>query len=186
MSVIISIDPGINGCIARFENGYLDDLQDIPTKTVVIKPARYKYKHKDPKIVIKSGENAGSRPKVIVTPAKTRRVIDFSRLTELLHDREYLGDGCPVVMEKTAFMRQNAGSLTKLENNGILKGILIARGVEPKEVQALTWKKALGVTSDKETSMRLAAQLFEGWEFSRDDQAEAALIGKWYLQALAG
>ena len=175
--ILLAIDFSINGAIARFENGVLDALIDVPSKALILKPARYQFKYKDKKIVIKSGPNKGERPRKLRSKEKKKTVIDFDELLEII------SDNVPdlVVIEKVAFMRMNSGTLTKIGNHHFLLGALFASGVEYKEVAAITWKKALNVTSDKETSMRLAHKLFDGWKFGRDDEAEAALIGHWYL-----
>lgn len=176
--VVVGIDFGKEGALARFEDGALDDIKDVPTKLLITKPATYKFKHSDPKILIKSGPKAGTRQRVIKTKQKDRTLIDFDVLTEIIKDLS----PDHVELEKAAVVLKSAkGTATKFENHGMLKGILMTLGIPFNEVAPIAWKKKLGVTSDKETSMRLAAQLFDGWEFKRDDQAEAALIGHWYL-----
>ena len=177
MSKVIAIDFGINGAMAYFENEVLDDLKDVPKKKIILKKATYKFKHKDPKILVKSGVNIGKRAKVIKRPAKDKTVIDFEEIIEDMVKTypDY------VVLEKVAFMRMNSGTLTKIENHGILKGILMSHDIPFYEVPAITWKKKLNVTSDKSTSLKMAGKLFEGWDFPRDDHAEAALIGHWYF-----
>jgi len=47
-----------------------------------------------------------------------------------------------------------------MEQYGILKCALVANSVPYKEVLPKTWKKDLGLSSDKEQSRRLAIQMF--------------------------
>ena len=185
MKTLIAIDFSINGSIARFEDGVLDDVVDVPNKVLIIRPATYKFKDKDPKIVYKTGPRQGERPKVVYRKQKTKTVIDFEALKELIDSLGFSGES-KVILEKVGFMRVNKGTLTKIENHGMLKGILVALGFPCEEVSASVWKKAMKVTSDKDTSMRLAHKVFDGWKFSRDDEAEAALIGQWYLKKELG
>ncbi|HEY7821438.1 MAG TPA: hypothetical protein VIG24_01320 [Acidimicrobiia bacterium] len=68
---------------------------------------------------------------------------------------------------------------------GIIEGVIAARGLPIHWVTPQRWKKAMGVTSDKNTSRQQAINL---WPEAADmfarvkdaDRAEAALIAEWY------
>ncbi len=68
------------------------------------------------------------------------------------------------------------------KNYGILLGILTAVGQPYEVIRPQAWKKALGVTSDKQTAFDKADEIFPGaglqfWPRKKDDGVcEAALI----------
>lgn len=67
---------------------------------------------------------------------------------------------------------------------GLIEGVLAGCGIAYTTVRPQVWKKALGLSSDKEKSRERAIQLWPGAaaNFSRKkdaDRAESALIGAW-------
>jgi Holliday junction resolvasome RuvABC endonuclease subunit len=68
---------------------------------------------------------------------------------------------------------------------GIIEGVIAARGLPVTYVTPQKWKKAMGVTADKNSSRQLAINL---WPTEADlfrrvkdaDRAEAALIAEYY------
>jgi Holliday junction resolvasome RuvABC endonuclease subunit len=68
---------------------------------------------------------------------------------------------------------------------GIIEGVIAARGLPVTYVTPQRWKKAMGVTADKNSSRQLAINL---WPTEADlfrrvkdaDRAEAALIAEYY------
>lgn len=77
--------------------------------------------------------------------------------------------------------------LTTGRNYGLLEGCVIHCAIPYQEVKPARWKKEMGVTADKETSVRLALQLFPDQRAAMqgpkgkwlDGRAEALLIAEW-------
>lgn len=175
---LIAIDIGVNGAFAVFHNGILDDVFDMPTKEIITREATYKYKYKNKNTVIKSGKNKGERPRVIRSLKKTKTVVDFSRIKEIFED--YSKHGEVKLVSETQFAIAHGKTIYK--GHGVITGIAMCYCDEVVEITPQSWQKYFGYNgSDKEKSMELAQKLFEGWEFSRHDAAEAALIGKYFL-----
>ena len=70
---------------------------------------------------------------------------------------------------------------------GMIEGVVAARGLPVTYVTPQRWKKAMGVTADKNSSRQLAINLWPGeadlFRRVKDaDRAEAALIAKYYEQ----
>lgn len=70
---------------------------------------------------------------------------------------------------------------------GVIDGVVAARGLPVTYVTPHKWKKAMGVTADKNSSRQAAINLWpneaELFKRVRDaDRAEAALIAKYYEQ----
>lgn len=73
------------------------------------------------------------------------------------------------------------------QTHGVLLGVLGALNAPIVHVTPARWKKAYGLTSDKEKSRRLAIETWPDMAgyFARkkdDGRAEAALIGRWCWQ----
>ena len=73
---------------------------------------------------------------------------------------------------------------------GIYIGTFIALGFEYTEVPPRTWKKALGVTSDKDQARARATEIFPHaaslWQKKVEDGvAEAAMIAHWGSEAMS-
>lgn len=69
---------------------------------------------------------------------------------------------------------------------GVLEGVALGAGIPVRYVTPAKWKKALGLTADKDASRRRACELWPGQSamFARvkdDGRAEAALIAYWWL-----
>jgi crossover junction endodeoxyribonuclease RuvC len=95
----------------------------------------------------------------------------------------------PVVIEDL-HARPGNGSIATFSlgrSVGVVEGVFGALGLPIVYVSPLKWKKAMGVTSDKETSRRMALDTWPGKAamFARkmdDGRAEAALIALWYVR----
>ena len=64
-------------------------------------------------------------------------------------------------------------------------GRLTAGFIKWEGIQAKTWKDYLGLSSDKEESIRVARELLPGLDITNDGRAEAALIA-FYTARIAG
>jgi hypothetical protein len=79
-------------------------------------------------------------------------------------------------------------------NSGAWLGVLAANGIYSATVEARDWKKAMGLSSDKEQSLEMAKALYPAMSHllkrKKDhDRAEALLIGTYWLRhnkALSG
>ncbi len=176
--IIIACDIGKHGAFAIFHNDILDEIFDMPLKTITLKKATYKYKYKDKKIVYKSGAKKGERKKVIRTPTKQKTVIDFDKIKETF--REYENHGEVIFISETQFAIAHGKTIYK--NHGIITGIAMCYCDDVVEITPQSWQKHFGHKgTDKDRSLKLATKLFDGWTFSRHDLAESALIGKYYI-----
>lgn len=75
-----------------------------------------------------------------------------------------------------------ASSFTFGQGYGVILGVLAAYGFPHRLVAPATWKRAMGVTSNKDACRRLAQQLFPTAALARkrdDGRAEALLIAEW-------
>ncbi len=176
--ILISVDIGKKGAFSIFNNGVLDDVFDMPLKTIITKEASYKYKHKDKKIVYKTGAKKGERPRVVRFPKKTKTVIDFDAIKNVF--REYENHGEVVFIAESQFAIAHGKSI--YQNYGEIRGIARCYCDDVIETRPQDWQKHFKYDgADKEKSMKLAKNIFDGWEFKRHDQAESALIGKYFL-----
>ncbi len=177
--VLIACDIGKSGAFSVFNNGVLDDVLDMPLSKILVKKEVRVFKHKDPKVVFKGGANKGKRPTKIKTPAKYKKEIDFKRIKSIIGECQNY-DGDIVFISETQFAIAHGKSIYK--NHGIITGIAMCYCDSVIEITPQEWQKHFGYNgSDKEKSVNLANSLFDGWEFKSHDQAESALIGKYFL-----
>lgn len=134
----------------------------------------YKYKYSDPKKVLKSGKNKGKRPKLIRTAGKSRTVLDIDKLANLLTRLNQLGKTRITIEQQYSV---SGRSKTIYQNYGILLGCLFTAFPDSNvtEVAPSKWKKALGLSSDKNASIRYYNEYY-GKTKLRHDIVEAILI----------
>jgi crossover junction endodeoxyribonuclease RuvC len=95
-----------------------------------------------------------------------------------------------VVEQVHAMPRQGVSSTFSFGKAcGMIEGVVAARGLPIAWVTPQRWKKAMGVTADKNSSRQLAINLWpnEAELFKRvkdADRAEAALIAEHYRRTL--
>ena len=105
--------------------------------------------------------------------------IDLARLSAIL--REW-APACAWVEQQQAMPRQGvASSFRTGQNYGTLMGFLQASGVPVTIVRPSTWKRVMGVPSDKAAAVAIASRLLPSsshwWPRKGDDGiAEAALL----------
>lgn len=162
-AIIIGIDPGLTGAIAKFSSGVLTDVLDLPT---------------DVQTLHRSGGNIrdliGGRKQV------TRRSINPAALARTL--REWTEGHSALIIKEKMGKRPNQDSSALMQADGVLKGVIGALGIEMLEVEPANWKRAMGVPADKEVSRKRAIEFFPACKhlFKRKmdhNRAEAALIG---------
>jgi len=189
---VISIDPGLKGAIAVFDTWSDHNscmcIYDMPTIKLLTKPAKYKFKFTNPKILVKSGKSIGERPKKLVSPAKYKTVMDWNKFQEIL-EREVDKTGTAIITEQQ--FSATGRSKTIFENFGKLQGIAQAvnYNTTPIIIRAQNWKEHYGLTNeDKDASIPVAKKLYREdlaeFELS-NDEADAVLIGAYWIETNA-
>jgi len=121
------------------------------------------------------------------------RVEDFERA--LRNYSRMLADGSVAIelpaggyLARKGDARSKGGLSKQTEagaNFGMAVGMCIGiLGIWPIMIDARSWKRQVGVTSDKETSRQAATDIFHGHQFwrSRADIAEASLLAYWAMR----
>ena len=176
--VVIACDIGKKGAFSIFNNGVLDDVFNMPLTKIVSREATYKYKYADKKIVNKSGAKKGERPRIIRTPSKVKTAIDFNAIRDAL--KAYENHSEVVFIAEAQFAIAHGKAI--YQNYGEIRGIARCYCDSVIEIRPQDWQKHFNYDgADKERSMKLSKMMFEGWDFETHDQAESALIGRYYL-----
>lgn len=119
-------------------------------------------------------------------------VVEKQVAGSLLRDilTQYGGPPADAIVERVASMpRQGVASTFKFGcAYGTALGVIAALGIPVHHVTPTVWKRAMGVTADKETSRHKAIDRWphQAGLFARkkdDGRAEAALIGLWWLES---
>jgi crossover junction endodeoxyribonuclease RuvC len=159
MAITIGIDPGVTGAIAAIKDGTeLIMLEDMPTTS--------------------SGKET-----------KVSRSVDAVGLSELLgriirvYSREYLA----AVVEKTSAMPGQGVSSTYSmgHSRGVVEGVLLTKAFPTTLVPASVWKKAMGLTKDKDLVRGEMSRLFPAASLHRKkdhDRAEAIALALYLHQ----
>lgn len=117
-------------------------------------------------------------------------LISGALLDELIHNRvDPLADtpGTAIIEQVHAMPGQGVSSSFGFGRSlGLVEGVLAAQGWTILWVTPAKWKRALGLTADKDQSRRRALELWPDHAnlFARkkdDGRAEAALIAHWHL-----
>lgn len=155
MSFILSIDPGLSGCVAVFDPSLsiLHALHDLPTR--------------------KQGKGASAGA----------QVVDFLPLVDTL--RPYAVPGAMAYIEVAITKPPMALASAKTIGRGyeaILCALAILQ-IGVREIAPHDWKARLGLSDDKKDSIAMASQLYPAYrlQFSAQksaDRAEAALIAR--------
>lgn len=151
---IIGIDPGLDGALALFSRTH----DGLVTLSVADMPTR----------------------KIEVNGA-TKRTIELQLLAHWFDKNFRDVDLC--VIEKVHSMPSQGvtSSFNFGFNAGVVQGMAAAFGLPLLLVPPITWKRAMGLTSEKQDSLALARKLFVGFDhyFTRvrdDGRAEASLL----------
>lgn len=166
---IVGVDPGFSGALALLHGNELIELEDMPT---IEKPTKGKtsFDDKTGKIIRKTG---------------TRRELDRRALRDIL-ERWRLFYGVDVFIREKVSGRKGEGHVSVFrfgQNAEAPESMALGVGFQTiLRVHPITWKKALGCTSSKETSIREAkARVLGSAPFltlkKHDGRAEAILIG---------
>jgi hypothetical protein len=182
----ISVDPGMKGAIALLEGPDLLDVVDMPTRTELGEMKTH---------FRKNGPPVEKREELkFIDALEVYRVFqnwtDQFEVDEAVFE-DVLVPFTPKRKNKNGDVEQSGMSkqacLRLGEGFGIIEGAAAAAGLyKPVNLRTVTpsvWKRKLGVTSEKKTSLELARELwpqFAERRFARkmdDGRAEAALIG---------
>lgn len=162
-SIVIGVDPGVTGALARFASGVLTDIKDMP-------------------VTLKTLHRSGADLRDLIGGKKKieQRAIDSAGLADLL--REWTAGHSAVVFKEKMSTRPNQNSSKIMLVDGILIGTLAGIGVECRFVEPAEWKRVMRVPADKKLARQIAIDTFPSWKttFARamdHNRAEAALIG---------
>lgn len=169
--IIIGIDPGVSGALARFACGTLTDIADMPLDTVNLH---------------RSG--ADLRDLIGGKKAVTRRSVNAPSLARIL--REWSAGHSTLVLKEKVGPRPNQNASVFMKADGVLTGVIGGVGLELQEIDPALWKRMMGVPADKKEARKIAIEFFPAWKhlFSRADdhnRAEAALIGLYGVRHLS-
>lgn len=159
-TLIIGIDPGLSGALARMTESGLSGLSDIP--------------------VMAKGKGSG----------KVKNEINAAGLNALLKEwANGHADDVLVVMERVSSMPgQGVASMMSLGDTvGCIRGVVAARGYPLHWVTPQKWKKHFGLVAGKdvdgkELARAKAIQLYPAADLARKkdhNRAEAVLIARW-------
>lgn len=162
MTIFVGIDPGLTGAWAAInERGFFICVTDIP--------------------VMANGK--GSKVQRLVNPAALAIELASLRAT---------GEDVIVALEKTSAMPgQGSASMYSMgDTYGAIRAVVALKGFRCEHVAAATWKRAMGLDSDKERCRARAIAMFPnaaGLLARKKDhnRAEALLLANWVRRLLA-
>lgn len=156
---ILAIDPGLSGALAMLRADGSLEIHDMPTFA-------------------------------LTRGGKAKREIDAFSLARIIDDMTKRAPGLSAVLEQVGAMPgQGVSSMFAFgQSFGIAKGVLAANFIPTELVTPAVWKRAMGVTKDKDSSRARASQVFPRYcgEWSRvkdDGRAEAALLALYAQRA---
>lgn len=157
---ILAIDPGMSGAVAILHRDV------IPEPAVMDMPVHE-----------------------LTVGGKKKRRIDVHQLCENI--RPHLPIIDHAVIEHVGAMPGQGvtSSFAFGEAFGLVHGIVVALGIPLTLARPVVWKRAMGVTADKDSSRLMASRLYPGhahlWSRVKDDgRAEAVLLATWYLRSV--
>ena len=181
----LSIDIGLTGGIAIWNNRLLSHIIPMPTNKILIKKAVTVFKYKDKKKVIKTGSKKGERPTVIKTPAKYRLELDIKALEKLFRKQDF------ILFEDMGFSVGSSVSSvrTSAENFGRLKCICELNDIEYDVVRPHIWKKFFNIGKEKKETLEIVSEHFITRDMDyftkrgklKDGEADAVAIGLYHL-----
>ena len=188
-NTIVSVDPGLAGGLSMFVNNKLVACISMPTVKVETKPARYKFDLLNgKKQFIKSGSNKGKPKMIQISAAKYDTHLALNEIKDFFSFSE--PENVAIILEAPAMSFGNSASSTATTNQNFGKLLAVAElcNLNIFTVPPHKWKKDLNLTKDKEECVKYAEQLFnKSFRTQRnamlDGQAEASLIGHWFIQS---
>lgn len=162
---IIAIDPGVSGAVAVLRHGRDPSVRDIPT------------------IQQRVGKNNRTRISAPLLAEQMRLIDDSVEVTEV---------DPIVIIERLQAMpatrNQGRGIVAEFGKGyafGLVEGVVAACKFSYELVMPAVWKRAMGLTGDKEQSRAMALRLFPtlAGELARkkdEGRAEALLIAEYW------
>lgn len=155
--MILAVDPGLSGALARYDGQHLSVI-DMPT---YVRPA-------------------GKRQ-------IDRRFIDEAELVRLVQVCGMEADWLIVEQVGGIPNQSASSAFTFGRGVGVIIGAAIGIGLKREEVHPATWKSALKVPADKRAARARASELLPAysglWTRQKNDgRAEASLIALWGWQ----
>ena len=198
---IISVDSGINGAIARIKDGDLHQVISMPTISVEVQAKIEQFDLRNgKKQYVASGPNKGNVKMKVRRPAKHKKMLNVSEIYNMFKWADH------IVLEKQQPMIGNAASssFTIGLNYGRLLALAELSGTPFTEVMPASWKKDMHITMSKDEKLalgndkklikhtlkakscalakkRTGANLVTHKGRILHDEAEAILIGLWYI-----
>ena len=188
-NTIVSVDPGLAGGLWLFQDNKLVACISMPTVKVETKPARYKLDLLNgKKQFIKSGSNKGKPKMIQISAAKYDTHLALNEIKDFFSFSE--PENVAIILEAPAMSFGNSASSTATTNQNFGKLLAVAElcNLNIFTVPPHKWKKDLNLTKDKEQCVKYAEKLFnKSFRTQRnamlDGQAEASLIGHWFIQS---
>ena len=165
-TVLFSVDPGLSGAIAVWEDGRLVEVAEIPTFS-------------RPKTATRRAD--GTVRRGVVSEVNVPALAAIFRK----HAPEDPA-ACVTVIERVGAMPKNGAVAMFAFGKAAMapEAVSLAYGIPVEFLRPQEWKKALGLGQDKDASRMLAQRLYPYLDFSRKNshnKAEAVLIGRVYL-----
>jgi len=188
---IISVDIGIDGAIAVWNNRHFVYTDSMPIKKIETKPKRmvFNLDSKGKKQYYKTGSNIGKPKMKMKSPAKYKRELDVFAIDDLFYNTDII----IIEDQGTSFGNSAKSTRTTSKNYGKILSIAELSGAEIIIVAANTWKthfklnltaaekKKLTPKEYKNLSIPVAYELSK-FKTTKDGIADAILIGYWYIQ----
>lgn len=126
-----------------------------------------------------------------VSKVGTSNEIDVMALDSLLSLWEVDHLNCKVILERAMTMPRDGrvGAFNMGANFGRLQALLTVCSLSWSMVLPQAWKKSMGVTKDKSSSILLAQRIFPGASLERKkdhNRAEALLLAEWLRRQGSG
>lgn len=155
--VIIGIDPGLTGAIAKIDHHGLREIADMPTMKVGTGKVKNQVNGAALSSLLKMWLGEYDKNEIMV-------------LIELVH----------------AMPKQGVGSVFSLGHTlGIIEGVVAARGYPSQSVTPGSWKKHFSLTADKDQCRTVAQKFYPDAPLTRKmdhNRAEAILIARYGYQ----
>jgi crossover junction endodeoxyribonuclease RuvC len=129
-------------------------------------------------------ESVMDMPVLLAEGAKSRRILDCGRIVRLLEKlSSKTGGNLMAVLEEVRSMPRDGhvGAFAFGRTYGVLETALAAARIPYRTVRPAVWKRAMGVTADKDQARAMASRLLPSgaglWPLKKHDgRAEAALL----------
>lgn len=164
MTIIIGIDLGLSGAIAKVGSHGLMDMRDLP---VMPRSASGS---------VKQQVNAAGLAELLKEWTNGHDKNEFHVLMERVQ-------AMPAINPKTKKVQQGGASTFSLGHTaGIVEGVICAIGLAHDIIQPQVWKKHFKLTADKDSARALAQRYYPDASLARKkdhNRAEALLIARY-------